>query len=174
MPMRALIDLPNIEYLDGAAYPKVSPKRTHAIVQGRVWSILSTAAGRRGAVGTEWDVHPGKVDDTNTTLVPDVAFVSRERLATLDAADREEPPFSPDIAIEIWSPSNDRRYLDRKIAKYLATGAVLVLDVDPFARTIAAHDATSLRQFQITETFEHSAIPWLVFPVADAFQDLDD
>jgi Uma2 family endonuclease len=172
--MRALIDLPEIEYLDGEAYPKASPRTTHAMVQGRIWSILSTAAATRGYVGTEWDVHPGKADGTTTTFVPDAAFISRERLASLDRADREEPPFAPDIAVEIWSPSNDRAYLDRKIAKYLATGAVLVLDVNPFDRTIAAWGDAGVRRFANGDTFEHAAVPWLRFAVKDAFDDLDE
>jgi Uma2 family endonuclease len=173
MPMRALIDLPTIEYLDGEAYPKVSPRFTHARVQARLTAILVAAAGTRGWVGTELDVLPGAVDGTKTAFVPDLAFLSSERLAALNAADREEPPFSPDIAVEIWSPSNERRYLDRKIAKYLATGALVVLDVNPYDRTIVAHDPRSVRRFDAGETFEHAAVPWLGFQVAEAFQDLD-
>jgi Uma2 family endonuclease len=174
MPMRALIDLPTIEYLDGEAYPKVSPRFTHARVQARLSAILVAAAEKRGWVGTELDVLPGAVDGTKTAFVPDLAFVSSERLAALSAAEREEPPFSPDIAIEIWSLSNDRRYLDRKIAKYLATGAFVVLDVNPNDRTIVAHDAHGARRFIVGDAFEHAAIPWLHFQVGEAFQDLDD
>jgi Uma2 family endonuclease len=95
-------------------------------------------------------------------------------LRALSAVDREEPPFSPDIAVEIWSPTNDRRYLDMKIARYLATGALLVLDVDPYARTIVAHDGSGIRTYKTGELFEHSALPWLRFEVAEAFADLDD
>lgn len=90
------------------------------------------------------------------------------------ALTREEPPFSPDIAVEVWSPTNDRHYLDQKIARYLATGAVLVLDVDPYARTIVAHDSSAVRTYIIGETFAHPAVPWLRFDVAEAFADLDD
>ena len=172
--MRDLIDLPEIEYLDGEAHPKVSPRTTHALVQFAMARLVYAAAGKRGLVGTEWDARPGGVDGTETTFVPDVSYVSRERLAALDAADREEPPFSPDVAVEVWSPSNDRRYLERKIAKYLATGALLVLDVDPYARTIVAHDARGSRHYAQDEAFEHPAVPWLRFDIRAAFADLDD
>ena len=96
------------------------------------------------------------------------------RLRALSAADREQPPFSPDVVVEVWSPTNDRRYLDVKIARYLATGALLVLDVDPYARRIVAHDASGVCTYESGEQFENAAAPWLGFPVAEAFADLDD
>lgn len=174
MQPEMLIDQPEIEYLDGQPYPKVSPKLTHAVVQGALVRILHRCAGKRGRVGPELDVYPGGTGASLTKFVPDVAYVSMERLRALSPADREEPPFSPDIAVEVWSLTNDRRYLDLKIARYLATGSVLVLDVDPYARTIVAHDGNAIRTYKTGELFEHPALPWLRFDVAEAFADLDD
>jgi Uma2 family endonuclease len=174
MRPETLIDQPEIEYLDGRPYPKVSPKLAHSLVQGALVRILHRCAGKRGRVGPELDVYPGGIGASLTKFVPDVAYVSMERLRALSPADREEPPFSPDIAIEVWSLTNDRRYLDLKIARYLATGAVLVLDANPYARTIAAHDGNAIRTYKTGEPFEHSAAPWLRFDVAEAFADLDD
>jgi Uma2 family endonuclease len=169
-----LIDRSEIEYLDGQPYPKVSPKLSHSLVQGALVRILHRCAGKRGRTGPELDVYPGRPGAALTKFVPDVAYVSMERLRALSAGDREEPPFSPDIAVEVWSPTNDRHYLDLKIARYLATGAVLVLDVDPYARTIVAHDGSAIRTYEAGERFEHPAMPWLRFDVVEAFADLDD
>ena len=174
MPPDTLIDLPEIEYLDGRPYPKVSPKLTHSLVQGALCRILHRCAGKRGRVGPELDVFPGSQETGQTKFVPDVAYVSMERLRSLSAAEREQPPFSPEIAVEVWSLTNDRQYLDLKIARYLATGAILVLDVNPYARTIVAHDASGVRTYESGEQFEHPAMPWLSFDVAEAFADLDD
>jgi Uma2 family endonuclease len=174
MRFEALIDQPEIEYLDGHPYAKVSPKLSHSLVQGALCRILHRCAGKRGRVGPELDVYPSSQEPGKTKFVPDVAYVSMERLRALSAADREEPPFSPDIAVEVWSPTNDRRYLNEKIARYLATGAILVLDVNPHARTIVAHDASGVRTYPTVERFEHPAMPWLRFDVAEAFADLDD
>lgn len=169
----ALVNRPQIEYLDGIAYPKVSPKLTHSLVQGAIVRILHRCAGERGLVGPELDVYPGRLGAAVTKFVPDVGYISLERLRALPPADREEAPFSPDVAVEVWSPTNDRRYLDLKIARCLANGAVLVLDVDPYARTIVVHDASAVRTYEVGERFEHSALPWLRFDVAEAFADLD-
>jgi Uma2 family endonuclease len=174
MRPEVLIDPPEIEYLDGRPYAKVSPKLSHSLVQGAFCRILHRCAGKRGRVGPELDVYPGPQQLGKTKFVPDVAYVSMERLRALSAADREEPPFSPDIAVEVWSPTNDRRYLDQKIARYLATGARLVLDVNPYERTIVVHDGSAIRSYQSGEHFEHPAMPWLRFEVAEAFADLDD
>ncbi|MBV8067707.1 MAG: Uma2 family endonuclease [Candidatus Eremiobacteraeota bacterium] len=170
----ALVDQPEIEYLDGQPHPKVSPKLSHSLVQGALCRILHRCSGKRGRVGPELDVYPSGGNAGLTKFVPDVAYVSMERLRALPAADREEPPFSPDIAVEVWSPANDRNYLELKIARYLATGSVLVLDVDPYARTIIAHDGSTVRTYKKEEHFEHPAMPWLRFDVAEAFADLDD
>jgi Uma2 family endonuclease len=171
--MRALIDLPEIEYLDGEAYPKVSPKLTHGVVQFAMARILYAAAGKRGKVVTELHVYPGEAE-TDATFVPDVAFVSRDRLRQLPPDQREDPPFSPDVAVEVRSPSNDLHYLEKKIARYLATGALLVLDVDPGTRTIVAHGASGVRTFTQTERFESPDVEWLRFDVNEAFLELDD
>ncbi len=170
--MRALIDLPEIEYLDGQTYPKVSPKATHSIVQGNVYRILWRCAAGRGGIFPELHVYPGRIDDTKTVFVPDVAYVSWDRLRALPEEEREEPP-SPEVAVEVRPPSVDVHYLARKIERYLATGTLLVLDVDPRTRTIVAHDPARVRIFEAGEAFEHDDVPWLRFDVDEAFADLD-
>ncbi len=169
-----LVDVPEIEFLDGRPYPKVSPKFTHALVQAAMCRILYRCAGKRGRVGTELDVWPSGYRGAETKFVPDVAYVSIERLRALSREEREEPPFSPDIVVEVWSPSNQREYLDRKIARYLGTGSLLVLDVNPQTRTIDAHDAHSVRRYKTGDVFMHPVAGWLRFDVAEAFSDLDD
>lgn len=85
----------------------------------------------------------------------------------------EKPPFAPDIAVEVRSPSDDLHYLAKKIERYLQTGALLALDVNPATRTIAVHDRTNVREFSEGEIFEHPAVPWLSFAVNAVFSKLD-
>jgi Uma2 family endonuclease len=167
----AIAEKPSIEFLDGRPYPKVSPKLPHMVVQGNLCRILWLCAGDRGLSGPELHVYPGRVDNTKTIFVPDVAFVSWERLDTLRTAGEE--PRSPDVAIEVRSPSNDLRYLERKIARYLATGSLIVLDVDPKRRTIVAHDRDGSERFEAGSRFVRAAVPWLTFDVNEVFANLD-
>lgn len=168
-----LYDPPEIEYLDGHPYPKVSPKRTHALVQKALLVIVDRCGAGRGQAGAEWRFHVGDVDGTRTELIPDVSFVSYERLRTLGNDDREEPPFAPDVAAEVRSPSHRAALNQKKIAKYLATGSVLVLDVDPAMRRITVHTADEIRELAENSSFEHPAVPWLEFDVAALFAELD-
>ncbi len=161
------------EYLDGAAYPKVSPRRRHALVQGRAQTIISRLAGERGFVGSEWMFRLGAADGTETAFLPDVAYVSDERLRALPVDEREEPPIAPDLAIEVRSPSHRTRYLCEKTTRYLRCGTLLMLDIDPRTRTIEAHARDGVRRYKIGERFEHPLFPWLIFEVAELFVDLD-
>lgn len=171
--MRLLLsDKPEIEYLDGRPYPKVSPKRTHAFVQSEMFVILRECAGARGQAGTEWSFRVGEADGTQTVLIPDVGYVSMERQRGLSPAALEEPPFSPDIAVEVRSPSHRAALLAKKVDRYLRTGSLLVLDVDPQRRRIIAHSAGGARAYEERDDFEHPAAPWLRFPVSRPFSGL--
>jgi len=116
---------------------------------------------------------PGAVDGTIPELVPDVAFVARERLSVLRGSAREKPPFSPDIAVEVRSPSDNMQLLRSKIARYLSTGSTLVLDVDPATRTVTAHSATGAKEYSGEDEFRHEAAPWLLFKLTELFSVLD-
>ncbi len=169
MPQSVLFDPPEIEFLDGHPYQKVSPKRTHALVQAALLRVLGDCAVGRGEVGPEWRFALGAVDITYTEFVPDIAFVSYERIRPLNDDDAEEPPFAPDIAIEVRSPSNRAAYIAQKMLRYLKCGSVLVLDVDPAKRTIVAHAASGVRTFTEADRFEHEAAPWFSFEVGSIF-----
>jgi Uma2 family endonuclease len=171
----AMRDRPEIEYLDGRAYPKVSPKMSHGLVQTALARVIGDCAGARGFVVLEVRFDPGATvpGTKKTEFVPDVAFLSRERREALSGKGREKPPLSPELAVEVRSPSDDRRYLAKKIARYLATGSVLALDVDPKKRRIIAHAADGVREYAAGDRFEHPALPWLTFNVDAIFADLD-
>lgn len=71
---------------------------------------------------------------------PDVAFVRRERAESLPAG---APWFegSPDLAIEVRSPSETFASLVRKADEYLAGGAEMVWIVDPDRRRVHTVEA---------------------------------
>ena len=169
-----LQDKPYIEYLDGKAYPKaVSPKARHSIVQGAAFTILRRCSAGIGIAGTEWDFRLGVADGTQTTFVPDVAVLMIERLRSLPESEREEPPFAPDVAVEVRSPSYRPAFAAEKIVRYLRTGALLVLDVDPVKREMFAHSALGVHAFVESDRFTHEAAPWLAFDLPELFSDLD-
>ncbi len=169
MQVELISDGTSLEILNGERRRKVSRRSSHSVVQSLLSALIQRCGSGIGIAGTEWDFRLGAVDGSVTLLVPDVAFLRFDRLATLPRGDRERPTIAPDIAAEVWSPSNDRAFVESKIRKYLACGTTLVLDVDPRTRTIVAIDADGTQRFARDEAFERAGVPWLRFPVADAF-----
>ena len=83
-------------------------------------------------------------DSPATSRMPDVSFVSNERLGTdlfgmlYDGA--------PELAIEVLSPSNTESEIAQKTAEYLAAGGKAVWIVDIDARTLTVHSGDAAPQ----------------------------
>ncbi len=129
---------PAYEWVRGRALQKVTPSRSHAIVQRVFLELLHTWADRRGWVGSEWRFIITPPGEAPRALVPDVAYIAAEKLAPLSEAEREYPPVAPDIVVEILSPGDEAADVAHKREVYLAAGVGLVLIVDPRKRTLVA------------------------------------
>jgi Uma2 family endonuclease len=167
-----LSDLPEVEVIDGVSVPKVSPRRRHARLQWRLAARLDAWGGHCGEVGSEWRFRLVETP-RRTILVPDVAYVASARMAPLCDEAAEEPPFAPDIAIEVRSPGDRERNIQAKVDLYLTHGAVLVLDVDPDRHRIVAYGAEGARTFGPGTTFAHEAAPGFTIEVDALFAELD-
>jgi len=66
---------------------------------------------------------------------PDMAFTSFERIRSQSKPTRKALPFSPDLAVEILSPSNTTAEMEKKLKEYFATGARLVWHIEPELQT---------------------------------------
>jgi Uma2 family endonuclease len=167
-----LSDLPEVEILDGVPVSKASAGRRHATLQGQLGALLGTWAEQRGEVGIEWRFRLAETP-RRTELVPDVAYVAASRMAALSDEAAEEPPFAPDIAVEVRSPSDAEHHVRAKAELYLAHGAVLVLDVGPVGRRIVAYDASGVCTFGAGSVFVHEAAPGLTIDVDALFAKLE-
>jgi Uma2 family endonuclease len=164
---------PETEWILGRAVRKVSPFRTHALLQLHLGDALRTWADGRGDVGSEWRFRPAPSGEIRRPLVPDISFVSDARLAELEGHDLEAPPFSPDVAVEIRSPGDRTRNLEHKIAVYLASGSSLVIVVDPRERSVRLHDAGGVRELRGDDVIAHRALPGFALALPALFAPLD-
>jgi Uma2 family endonuclease len=165
---------PYVEFHAGQKVLKVSPNFWHSVIEGAITEIFRRLAKGRGLVGPELHFDMTLQLGVKTILLPDVAFVRRERLFGLSEKFLQVPNFAPDIAVEVRSPSDRPGIREWKRAQYLEAGSGLVLDVDPLRRTICAFAPDmDERMFAQGDTFDHPAAPWLRFEVAEAFSDLD-
>jgi len=72
---------------------------------------------------------------------PDVSFISGSRLAGGRIPREQIPLLAPDLAIEVLSPSNTKREMERKRQEYFKAGTRLVWEIDPPSRTAIAYTA---------------------------------
>jgi Uma2 family endonuclease len=132
------LDLPEgwrAEIIDGALYVSKAPGWDHQGVIVRLLRVLGDwADARGGAVNAGIGVI--YADDDN--VIPEVVWVSAERLTTgLDAAGHLNQ-VGPELVIEVVSPGseNARRDRETKLALYSRRDALEYWIVDPIARTV--------------------------------------
>jgi Uma2 family endonuclease len=159
---------PYKELYDGAVHEKVSPQFDHGKIVFQIEKLLETWALGRGEFAAEWRFYPAE----GVTLVPDVAFISNERLAQLSKAELQKPPIAPDIAIEVRSPDDRDASIRRKTELYLQLGTTLVLNVDPARRVVRMTDSEHHVELDASGTLEHRAFKDLRIPIASIFATL--
>lgn len=76
--------------------------------------------------------------DPDTVRAPDIAFVSRERLAQIGIT-KKFWAGAPDLAVEVLSPGDTIAEVEEKIAEWLDAGASAVWVVSPKLRTITLY-----------------------------------
>ncbi len=67
--------------------------------------------------------------------IPDVSFISWDRLPGRRVPRVPIPRLAPNLAVEVLSAGNTRAEMDRKLHEYFAAGAELVWYIDPDTRT---------------------------------------
>jgi Uma2 family endonuclease len=164
---------PETEWILGRPVQKVSPFRDHGRLQAALSYALWPWAAGRGEIASEWRFRVAPPGEVRRPLVPDLAYVSNERLAGLEGADLQAPPLAPDVAIEILSPSRVQRHVEHKVAVYLAAGSELVIVVDPQDRTVRLHDALGMRVLSGEAVIAHDALPGFSLPLPTLFAALD-
>jgi Uma2 family endonuclease len=133
---------PAIELYRGQRRQKVNPQFTHAMLQGRLGTIVGAWANGRGRVGTEWRFY--FLEDgvaRSSSLVPDVAYVSFERVPYEAESEAEQPLGAPDLAIEILSAGDRPGHVREKIELYRAYGTPCIVIVDPKRKAIDVYDS---------------------------------
>jgi Uma2 family endonuclease len=106
----------------------------------------------------------------NTVRCPDVGFVRQSRVAAMKS--RGLAPGAPDLAVEIFSPSDSVRQLMRKVKQYFAAGCHTVWIVYPERREVQVLDAQGTDQLlSIGDTIEApELLPGFSEPIARFFE----
>jgi Uma2 family endonuclease len=152
---------PALEWVNGRVLQKVSPKREHAIAQGRFFAALDLWAqeGSLGIVGTEWRFRIQPAGEERRPLVPDVAYLSYARLPYEAQQGTDEPKVAPDAVVEVLSPRDRRADVEEKMRVYLNAGTSVIFVVDPKNRLVRIRDARGERSVPEGGTLTHEALP---------------
>ncbi len=152
---------PALEWVNGRVLQKMSPKRRHAVAQGRFYAALDAWAqkGRLGIVGTEWRFRVQPPGEERRPLVPDVAFLSYARLPYEIQIVTDEPKVAPDAVVEVLSPGDRRADVEEKVRVYLAAGTSVIFIVDTAKRIVRIRDIDGERLITEGGVIEHDALP---------------
>lgn len=121
-----------------------------------------------GMIGGE--AIPVRVSPTQTRM-PDVHFTSWARLGGVPF--RAVVPVSPDLAVEILSPSNTVAEIARKIREYFKAGTQLVWVFDPDAKTVTVYTSPKKsRTLTATDTLDGGkALPGFTLDLNEFWND---
>jgi Uma2 family endonuclease len=116
--------------------------------------IMSPTGGETGNINSEinaefviWNRKKklGKVFDSNTCFKlpngenrsPDVSWISLDRWNQLTLEQREKfPPIAPDFALELLSPSDNLKDIQKKMEEYMSNGVKLGWFIDRKTRIV--------------------------------------
>ena len=106
----------------------------------------------------------------DTVLAADIAFIEKERLKVLSETEGYWPA-APDLAVEVNSPSDTVREVERKVMKWLGFGTRLVWVVSPKQRTVTVYQSPTDIQTLTEKDILHGGevVPGFHIQVADIF-----
>ena len=112
---------------------------------------------------------------TGNKRSPDVSFVSKERLKGLKRPPRGFFQGSPDLAVEILSPSNTVEEIHTKIVEYFENGTRLIWVIHPDEKYVLVYHAPEPdRLLRPQDSLEGGAIiPGFSMSVAELFEEWD-
>ena len=139
------------ELVDGRVVPVTPAGARHGDVVARVTRLLANFVDAR-RLGKVLAGDAGFIlrRDPDTVRAPDVAFVTAARLP--GRAPAEFMSGAPDLAIEIISPSDDWKAVDKKAAEFIAAGSLAVWAIDPGGETAKLYTREGSRVLPRGET----------------------
>jgi Uma2 family endonuclease len=127
-----------LELVRGEVVAMCRPTWEHGEIQVNVASEIRLYLKRNpiGRVAVESGVITER--DSDTVRGPDVSFMSKERMPLGGRMDKFADR-TPDLCVEVVSPTNTRRDLDEKLAEYFATGCRMAWVIDPDDRSVTVY-----------------------------------
>ena len=158
------------ELVDGEVVEIAPVFRRHGRTASNIATAFNIYSRRTGVGWSEVEVGYTVRSGPDTVRGPDVSLVLGSR--TQD--DEHESGFvigSPDIAVEVVSPSNTAAEIERKVAEYLAAGSQRVWIAYTSTRTVAVHRAngTTINYAGDDVITDEELLPGFTPPLSEIF-----
>ncbi|REJ85171.1 MAG: Uma2 family endonuclease [Planctomycetota bacterium] len=107
--------------------------------------------------------------------MPDVAVILRSRLPGGKLPKEQICPVPPDLAVEILSPGNTEKEIERKLGDFFASEVRLVWIVDPQSRTVRVYtSAQEFTEFGEDDTLDGGdVLPGFTLSIRDWFDEAE-
>jgi Uma2 family endonuclease len=165
-----------VELIEGFLVEKAMGFRESLLAASLIMFLKNFASPRKlglvGAPDAIMRLRPGLI------RLPDVSFISWDRLLETEAHTKKVAQLGPDLAVEILSEGNTRNEIEQKRRELFAAGTKLVWVIDPKTRTAEVHDDPTHPNHSIlireTDVLDGGAVlPGFHLSLADLFADLD-
>jgi Uma2 family endonuclease len=120
-----LVDATLVEKAVGFEESRVTIELAHLVKSYLDQNDLGICVGADGMMR----IAPGLV------RIPDVAFISWDRIPGRESPQEPIPDLVPDLAVEVLSDGNTKAEMARKVREYFEAGVILVWLIDPKKRT---------------------------------------
>jgi Uma2 family endonuclease len=107
--------------------------------------------------------------------IPDVSFVSWDRLPGRRVPSKPIPRLAPNLAVEVLSKRNTKKEMERKLREYFKAGVVLAWFINPKTRTVMVYTAVDqVVVLDEKQTLDGGPIlPGFSLPLGELFTVLD-
>lgn len=107
--------------------------------------------------------------------IPDVSFVSWDQLPGRRVPRVPIADLAPDLAVEVTSPGNTTREMERKLQEYLAAGVRLVWYVYPEPKEVRVHTAEQHDVLTIDQELTGGdVLPGFALPLRQLFEESEE
>lgn len=162
------------EIVNGELFVTRSPHRRHQQVGGNTYQELNLWSEATGL--GETIPNPGVIFSDSDSVIPDVAWVSKARLAAIED-DAGHLTAAPDLVVEVLSPGPQKEARDReiKLRLYSVTGVQEYWILNRFTHQVELYrcidnQLTLVATLGNTDTLTSPLLPGFACPVSRLFR----
>ena len=151
------------EIIEGELFVTRTPHRRHQQICGRIFSQLNNWSESTG--NGETIITPGIIFSDADNVIPDVVWVSKERLAQIED-EAGHLTAAPELVVEVISPGIDKAKCDRqvKVKLYSIQGVKEYWIVDRFRKQVEVFRREKGKLMLVATLFENDELTSPLLP----------